>query len=54
MVTKEYVYSDFKDFDGVKLPTTSVELTDGKKMIEVSEFTYKFLPRVDDNQFTRP
>jgi hypothetical protein len=54
VVTKEYAYSDFKDFDGVKLPTKSVELTDGKKMTEVSEFTYKFLSRVDDNQFTRP
>jgi hypothetical protein len=54
VVTKEYQYGNHKDFDGVKLPTRYAELTNGKKFVDVTAATYKFLSRVDDSTFARP
>jgi hypothetical protein len=54
VVTKEYLYGNHKAFDGVKLPTRYAELTNGKKFVDVSSATYKFLTHVDERTFARP
>jgi hypothetical protein len=53
-VDKEYLYSAHKSFDGVQLPTKYVELTNGRKFVEVADISYKFLRTVADSTFTRP
>ncbi len=54
LVNKEYYFSDFKDFDGAKLPAKEVMTVNGKKWYEVRVLTYKFLPKVEDSAFARP
>jgi hypothetical protein len=53
-IDKEYVYLDHREIDGVKLPSKYVELTNGKKVVDVSAITYRFLPRLDDSTFEKP
>ena len=53
-VNKEYLFGGHKDFDGVKLPTTRMELFNGKKFVGVTSTTYRFLGKVDDAAFARP
>jgi hypothetical protein len=54
MVDKEYLYSDHKDFDGVKLPTKLQELINGKRYIDLTNISYKFPRTVNDAVFARP
>ncbi|MGH7169004.1 MAG: hypothetical protein ACRELF_22140 [Gemmataceae bacterium] len=54
-VTKEYVYSDHKEFDGVKMPTKEVITLNGSvKLSEVTFSNYKVLSRVEDKLFEKP
>jgi hypothetical protein len=53
-VEKEYVYRAHKPFEGVQLPTKYLELTNGKKFVEVTAISYKFLRTVGDSTFARP
>jgi hypothetical protein len=53
-VNKEYVYSNHKEFDGVKLPTKRTEIINGKKFLELTPATYRFLPKADDAAFGKP
>jgi len=52
-VDKEYLYSDHKEFDGVKLPTKLAELISGRKLSELTVTAYK-LKKVDDSVFAKP
>jgi hypothetical protein len=54
MVDKEYVYSDHKDFDGVKMPTKQQELLNGKRFTDLAGISYKFPRSVDDSTFAKP
>jgi hypothetical protein len=51
---KESVYSDFKEFDGLKLPTHVVETKDGKKTTELTITGYRFPERLDESLFAKP
>jgi hypothetical protein len=53
-VDKEYLYSDYKEFDGVKLPAKEVMTLNGKKGAERTVSAYKFLSRPDKNAFAKP
>jgi hypothetical protein len=54
-VTKEYFYSDHKEFDGVKMPTKEAIILNGNtKYSEVKFNNYKVLSRVEDKLFERP
>jgi hypothetical protein len=54
-VTKEYLYSDHKDFDGVKMPTKEVITLNGNtKYSEVKFNKYKLLSRTEDKLFEKP
>jgi len=59
-VDKDFILSDYKAFDGVKLPTKQTELTKGKsdqkskKFIEVSFTSYQFPEKLDDSAFGKP
>ncbi len=53
-VHKEYFFSDHKSFDGVKLATKHIELSDGKKFIEGKVESYKFPRKIDDSVFSKP
>jgi len=50
----EYLYSDHKDFDGVKLPSKEIQKYNGVKFYEVKFTSYKFLSRIDDDTFRKP
>jgi hypothetical protein len=54
LVVKEQVYAGHKAVDGVRLPTKFVEFTNGKKFVDASNLTYRFLDKVDDNTFAKP
>lgn len=51
---KAYIFSDYKDFDGVQLPVRELQLLNGKKFIERTSATYKILRRADDAAFAKP
>jgi len=53
-VTNEYFFSDFKGFDGVKLPGKELEMLNGRKIAEWIISDYKFPQRVDEAMFTKP
>jgi hypothetical protein len=53
-VEKEEVYSAYKEFDGVKMPTKLVLYDGGKKFVEITSATYRFPSRLDDSTFNRP
>jgi hypothetical protein len=52
-VDKEYLYDDYKDVDGVKLPGRLTESVNGKKFSEVTAASYK-LHKPDDATFGKP
>jgi hypothetical protein len=54
MMDREHSFSDYKDFDGVKLYTRSVEMLNGKKQRELQGVTHEFLRKVDESQFVKP
>jgi hypothetical protein len=53
-LNKQDLFSDYKEFDGVKLPTRQVEMLSGKKFSELNSATYKFPSKPDDAAFARP
>ncbi|HZV05042.1 MAG TPA: hypothetical protein VE999_08185 [Gemmataceae bacterium] len=54
-VTKEYYYSDHKEFDGIKMPTKEITVLNGStKFSEVKFNNYKVMSRVEDKLFERP
>jgi hypothetical protein len=54
-VAKEYLYSDHKDFDGVKMPAKEIIKLNGTvKMSDVTFNNYKVLSQVKDKLFEKP
>jgi hypothetical protein len=53
-LTKTYLFGDYKDVDGVKLPARESQLVEGKKFSERTSATYKLIRRADDSAFTKP
>lgn len=53
-LNKESYYGDHKDFDGVKLPTKQVDLSNGKKAADLTITGYRFPARLDDRVFDKP
>lgn len=54
-VAKDYLYSDHKEFDRVKMPTKEVILLNGTaKLSEIKFDNYKVLSRVEDKLFDKP
>jgi hypothetical protein len=51
---KEYSYSDYKEYDGVKLPTKEVTTVNGRKLSEVKFTDYQLLSKVEDKTFDKP
>lgn len=51
---KEYLYSDHKDYDGVKLPAKEITTINGNKESEVKFTTYKLLSKIEDKTFDKP
>jgi hypothetical protein len=51
---KEYVFSDHKEFDGVKLPTKEVVLINGRMFSEEAGMTYKLPKKIDGATFWKP
>ena len=53
-IDKEYFYSGYKEFDGVKLPTKETLLINGRKFSELAGISYKLQKKIDDAVFARP
>jgi hypothetical protein len=53
-VDKEYLFSAYKTFDGVKLPTREVVNVNGKKSLESTVSKYRFLSKAEAGKFGRP
>jgi hypothetical protein len=53
-VDKEYLYTVYKEFDGVKLPTKQSVLINGKKFTEFASGDVSFPARLDDKTFAKP
>jgi hypothetical protein len=51
---KEFIYSSYKNFDGVRLPGKETHIFNGKKVTELTVRSYKFLERADDSAFEKP
>ncbi len=52
---REYYYSEYKDFDGVKLPCKEIIIINSKtKLSEVKFTSYKLLSKIDDATFNKP
>jgi hypothetical protein len=53
-VIKEYIFSDHKAFEGVKLPTKWLAMTNGKRVAEWVVTSYKFPEKFDAAVFGKP
>jgi hypothetical protein len=53
-VTMEANYSNFKEFDGMKIPTKMVIKKDGKRFVEADVLEYKAVEKIDPKMFDRP
>jgi hypothetical protein len=53
-VDKESLFSDYKSFDGLKLPTKRTELVNGKKLTEFTSGDISFPKRLDAKTFAKP
>jgi hypothetical protein len=53
-ITKEYIFSDYKEFAGTPLPTREIIRHDGKKISEIKYTDYKPVERPDPGTFDRP
>jgi hypothetical protein len=53
-VDKEYLYSAYKEFDGVKLPTKQVVLINGRKFTEFTSSDVSFPARLPEKTFAKP
>ena len=49
-----YVYSDYKDFDGIKRPTKIEAKRDGKDFWKAEVTEFKVLDKVDPQTFAEP
>jgi hypothetical protein len=52
-VNKEVIYADWKEFGGVKLPSTLIETHNGNKYLEIRSARYTF-PKPEDRSFAKP
>src|SRR5262249_44507315 len=53
-VIKEYVFIGHKEFEGVKLPTKWLVMTNGKRVAEWAVTSYKFPDKIDATVFGKP
>ena len=53
-VKKEYLWSGYKEFEGVKLPTKYLVQFNGKRVVEWTVTGYKFPEKVEDSVFGKP
>jgi hypothetical protein len=53
-VKEEATYSDYREFDGVKWPTTIAVLRDGEPYVKASRSTIKPSPKIDPKTFEKP
>jgi len=54
-ISREYLFSEPKEFDGLKLPTKLAVIDNGiKKVAEWSNITYQFPGKLDDSTFGKP
>jgi hypothetical protein len=53
-VDKEYLYSEHKEVDGIKMPFKIVEMINGRKYTELNTSSYKFPSKIDDAVFKQP
>jgi hypothetical protein len=53
-VTKETLFSDYKQFAGLQMPTRLLELTSGKKTAVLTGASYKFPAKLEDSTFAKP
>jgi hypothetical protein len=51
---KETLYSEYKEFDGIKMPTRIVEIARGKKVLELTVREYRFPEKHDEATFAKP
>jgi hypothetical protein len=54
VVFHEDQYSEYKEFDGVRLPTRQLILHDGKKFAEIHVTDVRFFEKLDDAEFAPP
>lgn len=53
-VNKEYILSNHKEFEGLKLPMKFVVMSNGKRVAEWAVTNYKMPERLDDATFSKP
>ena len=53
-VIREMLFSDFKDFEGQRLPTKQTTLHAGRKIEEWTIDRYKFPDKIDPAVFAKP
>jgi len=54
VTTKDYIFADFKEFRGVKLPAHHIERFNGQEYMESKNCTYTFPSRADERLFAKP
>jgi len=54
LVDKEYIYSEHKEFDGIKMATKHIENVNGRKFSDVTVSSYKFPRQADEKWFDKP
>jgi hypothetical protein len=53
-VLRETFFSDYKEFDGLQMPTRLLEGMNGKKSMELTLTRYKFPAQLEESTFAKP
>jgi hypothetical protein len=53
-VDKDYLYSDFKVFDAVKVPIKETEMVNGKKFTELTYASFQWVSKPPEREFAKP
>jgi hypothetical protein len=51
---KVFLFSNYKTFDGARLPGKEVQMFNGKKVVELTIRNYRFLEKLEEGTFDRP
>ena len=54
IVTKEHLFLNHKDVERLQMASREIQLSNGKKLVEINLKAAKFLPKVDESAFAKP
>jgi hypothetical protein len=51
---KDFIFGEFKEFDGQRMPTKIQVLQNGRRIEEWTSESYRFPSKIEDREFIKP